>query len=61
MLSDFIITEAAVGNITSLDNKMSFPVSVAYSTKSGRSGENLTKLFTDHIKICKCVKLVQNW
>ena len=41
MLSDFIITEAVVGNTTSLDNKMSFPVSVAYSTKSRRSGENV--------------------
>ena len=36
MLSDLIINEAAVGNITSLDNKMSLPVSVAYSTKSGK-------------------------
>ena len=39
MLSDLIITEAAVGIITSLDNKMSLPVSVTYSTKSGKSGE----------------------
>ena len=63
MLSDLIITEAVVGNITPLDNKMSLPVSIVYSTKSGKSGENLTKLFSDHIKILQmcetCTKLVK--
>ena len=53
-----------MGNITSLDNKMPLPVSVVYSTtKSGKSGEDLTKLFTDHIKILQkcetCTKLVK--
>ena len=50
MFSDFIIAEAAVGDITSLDNKMSLSESVVYSTKSW-SEENLTNLFTDFIKI----------
>ena len=63
MLCDLIITEAVVGNITSLDNKMRLPVSVVYSTKSGKSRENLTKLFTDHIKtlpMCEtCTKVVK--
>ena len=63
MLSDHIITEAAVGNINSLDNNMSLPVSVVYSIKSGKSGENLTKLFTDHVNILQmcetCTKLVK--
>ena len=63
MLSDLIITEAVVGNITSLDDKMSLPVSVVYSTKSGKKGENLTKLFSDHMKILQmcetCTKLVK--
>ena len=53
-----------MGNITSLDNKMPLPVSVVYSTtKSGKSGEDLTKLFTDRIKILQkcetCTKLVK--
>ena len=42
---------------------MSLPVSVVYSTKSGKSGENLTKLFTDRIKILQmcetCTKLAK--
>ena len=56
ILSDLIITEAVVGNITSLDNKVSLPVSVAYSTKSGKSEGNLTKMFTNHIKILQMCK-----
>ena len=53
-----------MGNITSLDNKMPLAVSVVYSTtKSGKSGEDLTKLFTDRIKILQkcetCTKLVK--
>ena len=63
VLSDLIITEAVVENITSLDNKMLLAVSVVYSTKSGKSGENLTKLFTNHIKVLQvcgtCTKLVK--
>lgn len=63
ILNDLIITESVVGNITSLDNKMSLPVAVVYSTKSGKTGENLTKLFTDHIKILQmcesCTKLTK--
>ena len=63
MLSDLIITEAVVGNVTSLENKMPLPVFVVYSTKSGKSGENLTKVFTDHTKILQmcetCTKLVK--
>ena len=60
MLSSLIITEAIVGNIISLDNKLSLPVSVVYSTKSGKSEENLTKLFTDHIKILQMCKRCTN-
>ena len=63
LLNDLIITESLVGNITSLDNKVSLPVSVVYSTKSGKTGENLTNLFTDHIKILQmcelCTKLTK--
>ena len=64
MLSDHLITEVVVRSITSLDNKIPFPVSVVYSTKSAKSGRNLTKLFTDHIRILQmcetCTKLAKS-
>ena len=64
MLSDLLITEVMVRSITSLNNKMSLPVSVVYSIKSAKSGGNLTKLFTDYIKILQmcetCTKLAKS-
>lgn len=60
MFSYFIITEASVGNITSLHYKMSLSESVVNSAKSW-SEENLTNLFTDFWKILQmseaCTKL----
>ena len=52
-----------MGNITSLDNKILLLVSFVYSAKSGTNGVNLTKLFTEHLKISQmyetCTKLAK--
>ena len=39
MLYDKILTEAVVGSITTIDNKMSLPVTVDYFPKSGKTGD----------------------
>ena len=50
MLKELIITEAVVGAITSLDEKISLPVSVEYIPKAGKTGQALEKMFTKHVK-----------
>ena len=39
MLYDKIVTEAVLGSITTIDNKMSLPVTVDYFPKSGKTGD----------------------
>ena len=39
MLKELIVTEAIVGSITTLDNKVSLPVSVDYTTKAEKNRE----------------------
>ena len=56
MLKDLIVTEAIVGSITALDNKVSLPVSVDYTTKAEKTGENMEEMFTKHaetLQMCK--------
>ena len=48
-LKEQIITEAIVSSLTSIDNKLSLPVAVDYSAKSGKSGTNMNNLFTSQI------------
>ena len=43
MLKKLIETEAVVGSITMLDNKVSLPVSVDYTTKAEKTGENMER------------------
>lgn len=60
MLNELIVTEAVVGSVTSIDNKLSLPISVEYTPKSGKTGEKLKEMFEKHIKaiqLCKaCVE-----
>ena len=51
MLYDKIVTEAVVGSITTIGNKMSLPVTVDYFPKSGKTGDTLTELFMEHLRI----------
>ena len=51
MLYDKIVTEAVVGSITTIGNKMSLPVTVDYFPKSGKTGDALTELFMEHLRI----------
>ena len=50
LLKELIVTEAVVGSITSLDNKISLPLSVEYTPKAGKTGQSLEKMFTKHVK-----------
>ena len=50
-LKDLIVTEAVVGSLTTLDNKVSLPVLVEYCPKAGKTGTNLTEKVKDHVKI----------
>ena len=38
MLKELIVTEVVVGSISTLDNKVSLPVSVNYTTKAENTG-----------------------
>ena len=51
MLYDKIVTEAVVGSITTIDNKMTLPVTMDYFLKSGKTGDALTELFMQHLRI----------
>ena len=53
MLYDKIVTEAVAGSITTIDNKMSLPVTVHYFPESGKAGDALTGMFMQHLKILK--------
>ena len=50
MLKELIVTEAVVGSITSLDDKISLPVSVEYTPKPGKKDQSLEEMFTKHVK-----------
>ena len=60
MLKELIVTEAVVGSIATLYNKVSSPVSVHYTTKAEKTRENMEEMFTKHVKtlqMCKsCMK-----
>lgn len=51
MLYDKIVTEAVVGSLTSIDNKVCLPVSVDYFPKSGKTGAALTDLFMKYLRL----------
>ena len=51
MLQELIVTEAVLGSITMLDNKVSVPVPVDYTTKAEKTGENMEEMFTMHVKV----------
>ena len=43
MLKDLIVTVAGLGSITMFDNKVALPVSVDYTTKAEKTGENMER------------------
>ena len=49
-LEQDIIHEAVVGCVTSFDNVTSLPLSVEYCTKSGKAGENVSKITKENIR-----------
>lgn len=57
MLVKNIVCEAVVSSVTSLDNDVSLPIAVQYSSKNGKSGENIKKTFTDQIRF---IQMCQN-
>ena len=56
MLQELIVTEAVLGSITMLDNKVSVPVPVDYTTKAEKTGENMEEMFTKHVKTLQMCK-----
>ena len=56
MLKELIVTEAIVGSITTLYNKVSSPISVHYTTKAEKNGENMEEMFTKHVKTLQMCK-----
>ena len=56
MLKELIVTEAVVGSITTLYNKVSSPVSVHYTTKAEKTRENMEEMFTKHVKTLQMCK-----
>ena len=56
MLKELIMMKAVVGSITTLDNKVSLPVSVDYTPKAEKTGENMEEIFTKHVKTLKMCK-----
>ena len=56
MLQELIVTEAVLGSITMLDNKVSVPVPVDYTTKAEKTGENMEEMFTMHVKTLQMCK-----
>ena len=57
MLYDKIVTEEVVGSITTIDNKMPLPITVDYFPKSGKTGDTLTELFMQHLRILQMCQL----
>ena len=41
ILKELIVMEAVVGSVITLDNKVSLSVSVNYTTKAEKTGENM--------------------
>lgn len=41
ILKEFIVTEAVTGSVSSVDDKISLPVSVEYTMKKGKTVESL--------------------
>ena len=56
ILKELIVTEAVVGSITTLDNKVSLPVSVDYTTKAEKTGENMEEMLMKHVKTLQMCK-----
>ena len=56
MLKELIVTEAIVGSITTLYNKVSSPISEHYTTKAEKNGENMEEMFTKHVKTLQMCK-----
>ena len=56
MLQELIVTEAVLGSITMLDNKVSVPVPVDYTTKAEKTGENMEEMFTKHVETLQMCK-----
>ena len=56
MLEKLIVTEAVAGSITTLDNKVSLPVSVDYTPKAEKTGKNMVEMFTKHVKTLQMCK-----
>ena len=50
MLKELIETEAVVGSVTTLDNKVSLPVLVDYTPKAEKTGEKMKEMFTKRVK-----------
>ena len=50
------MTEAVVGSIATLDNKVSLPVSVDYTPKAEETRENMEEMFTNHVKTLQMCK-----
>lgn len=59
-LQKFLVRQALVTSVTTIDNKFSLPVAVQYVGKSGKTGKNMEDLFTNQVKllqICQnCLK-----
>ena len=49
MLKELIMKEAVVGSITTLDNKVSIPVS-DYTTNTEKNGQNMEEMFMKQVK-----------
>ena len=49
-LEQDIIHEPVVGCVTSFDNVTSLPLSVEYCTKSGKTGDNVSKITKENIR-----------
>ena len=54
MLKEHLVVEVVISSLTTLDNKISVPCITEYVPKSGKTGENLTKNFTNIIKTVQC-------
>ena len=50
MLKELIMKEAVVGSITTLDNKVSIPVSEDYTTNTEKNGQNMEEMFMKQVK-----------
>lgn len=50
-LVDTIVCEAVVSSVTSLDNDVCLPVAATYSSKNGKSGENIKSTFSKQVRL----------